>query len=43
MKKFEIPAMTVEYIEVLDVITTSNGGCEIDCPDFSCDGDLGLG
>ena len=37
MKKFEMPAMDVEKLDVADVITTSGDGCT----NFECDNDAG--
>lgn len=38
MKKFENPEILVEMLEIADVIATSVGGCDLDCPT-----DMGLG
>lgn len=33
MKKFENPFLEIEKLEIMDVITTSNGAeCTMDCP-----------
>ena len=37
MKKFEMPAMDVEKLDVADVITTSGDGCA----SFECGNDTG--
>ena len=32
MKTFNMPAIEVQRFAIEDVITTSGGGCEYDCP-----------
>ena len=39
MKKFEAPKLSMESLEVEDIITTSN--CDEDCTEYVCDWDGG--
>ena len=41
MKKFEMPIMGVEKLDVANVITTSNPTCVDDCTGYNGDNDAG--